>query len=388
MSASEIRGWCPGAHRPMMSGDGLVVRVRPPAGELTRRQASGLADAAERYGNGQIELTNRANLQVRGVSNDNYASLLSDLADLDLLDHDASTERRRNIVTDPFRATDPDDPQQVISMALAQGLSSSCFEDLPSKFGFVIDSGPERQLAAIRGDIRIEASGSDLIVRADGQELGRAVQNASAAVELALDLAKWFIASGGIGDDRRGRMVRHFAQGAILPIKGDSHPNPVAKPSVPGPRRQGLLLAAVFGQLASADLRWLAQSLTTNIRITPWRMVYVPSTIRQAVLAGSDGLILDPDDPLLRISACTGAPACPQANMKTRDIAREVARYLPVTARLHVSGCAKGCAHPKPCELTLVGREGGFDLIRNGAAWDEPDLRAIPPERLQEFIGG
>ena len=29
MSAFEIKGWCPGALRPMLSGDGLVVRVRP-----------------------------------------------------------------------------------------------------------------------------------------------------------------------------------------------------------------------------------------------------------------------------------------------------------------------------------------------------------------------
>ena len=25
---SGVKGWCPGAHRPMMSGDGLVVRLR------------------------------------------------------------------------------------------------------------------------------------------------------------------------------------------------------------------------------------------------------------------------------------------------------------------------------------------------------------------------
>ena len=30
MSAAAIKGWCPGALRPMQSGDGLVVRVRFP----------------------------------------------------------------------------------------------------------------------------------------------------------------------------------------------------------------------------------------------------------------------------------------------------------------------------------------------------------------------
>ena len=34
MSAAAIKGWCPGALRPMQSGDGLVVRVRPFGGRL------------------------------------------------------------------------------------------------------------------------------------------------------------------------------------------------------------------------------------------------------------------------------------------------------------------------------------------------------------------
>ncbi|MEQ1672674.1 MAG: precorrin-3B synthase, partial [Hyphomicrobium sp.] len=46
MNEFEIKGWCPGALRPMMSGDGLVVRVRPRAGRLTMAQALGIAQAA------------------------------------------------------------------------------------------------------------------------------------------------------------------------------------------------------------------------------------------------------------------------------------------------------------------------------------------------------
>ncbi|MFN7225608.1 MAG: precorrin-3B synthase, partial [Paracoccaceae bacterium] len=64
MSAPAVRGWCPGALRPMLSGDGLVVRVRPPAGALSAAQAAGIAALAARHGNGFVELTNRANLQL------------------------------------------------------------------------------------------------------------------------------------------------------------------------------------------------------------------------------------------------------------------------------------------------------------------------------------
>ena len=41
-----IQGWCPGALRPMASGDGLVVRVRAHGGRLSQAQARGIADLA------------------------------------------------------------------------------------------------------------------------------------------------------------------------------------------------------------------------------------------------------------------------------------------------------------------------------------------------------
>ena len=47
MSGPIIRGWCPGALRPMQSGDGLVVRLRPQAGRLTAVQAAGVAALAQ-----------------------------------------------------------------------------------------------------------------------------------------------------------------------------------------------------------------------------------------------------------------------------------------------------------------------------------------------------
>ena len=37
------KGWCPGALRPMRSGDGLIVRLRPSCGELSAAQACEIA---------------------------------------------------------------------------------------------------------------------------------------------------------------------------------------------------------------------------------------------------------------------------------------------------------------------------------------------------------
>ena len=84
----EPKGWCPGAHRPMQSGDGMIVRVRPRLSQISAAQAKGLARLARQYGNGQIDLTNRANLQLRGLLPDAVAPVVEDLSALGLLDFD------------------------------------------------------------------------------------------------------------------------------------------------------------------------------------------------------------------------------------------------------------------------------------------------------------
>jgi precorrin-3B synthase len=44
---------------------------------------------------------------------------------------------------------------------------------------------------------------------------------------------------------------------------------------------------------------------------------------------------------------------------------------------LHLSGCAKGCAHPGPAAITLVGENGRFALIRNGRPADAAVARNL-----------
>jgi len=82
--APQIKGWCPGALRPMVSGDGLVVRVRPFGGRLSPEQARGIAALAQSHGNGLIDLSSRANVQLRGVRQDTHAPLIDGLRDLGL----------------------------------------------------------------------------------------------------------------------------------------------------------------------------------------------------------------------------------------------------------------------------------------------------------------
>jgi precorrin-3B synthase len=53
---------------------------------------------------------------------------------------------------------------------------------------------------------------------------------------------------------------------------------------------------------------------------------------------------------------------------------------------LHISGCAKGCSHARPAALTLVGRNGRYDLIHNGVASDPPALPGLTISQATEHV--
>ena len=107
--APEARvGWCPGALRPMPSRDGSIVRVKPHGATLSPDQAIGIAAAAITFGNGALDLTSHANLQIRGASDASLPGLTEALDRLGLLDPDAGAEARRNVMMSPLAGLDPE----------------------------------------------------------------------------------------------------------------------------------------------------------------------------------------------------------------------------------------------------------------------------------------
>jgi precorrin-3B synthase len=130
--------------------------------------------------------------------------------------------------------------------------------------------------------------------------------------------------------------------------------------------------------LQSETLAFLAH-LGPGLRMTPWRMIWIEGL---GEVPRRDDLVTCADDPLLRVTACTGAPGCPEAHMETRTLASALAPYVAADSCLHVSGCAKGCAHPGASRVTLVGTSDGFDLVRDGSARDVPQLRGLTPARI------
>lgn len=410
MTAWEIKGWCPGALRPMQSGDGLVVRIRPPLGRLTPRQAQTIALAARTHGNGIIDLSARANLQLRGVTEASHAPLIEDLRAQGLIDPDIETESLRNLIVTPFRASLPpgerrlsdqlsrESPETSGSLppmwgrdgdggypaestdALAAILTAALarMPRLPGKFGFALDTGPRPVLTQASGDIRVERDrDGHLILRPDGHPLGQPVRDLAAD---AIAMAEWFVDHGGITNGR-GRMAALIARGIVPPGCTSVPAKPLPAPQ-PGLDPDGALVAVAFGQMRAETLHALA-ALGHEIRLTPWRMLLL---VGATSLPAIPGVLTDPADPILRVTACTGAPGCPQALGDTRQLARQLAPHLVPGQSLHLSGCAKGCAHPAACDLTLTATGQGYDLIRHGTASDIPSLTGLTPEAIPDHL--
>ncbi len=103
------------------------------------------------------------------------------------------------------------------------------------------------------------------------------------------------------------------------------------------------------------------------------------------------GYIVRPDDPRRAVSACAGAPACASGMMPARAIAAGVAAaatpMLDGSVSIHVSGCAKGCAHPRPATLSFIGNGDRADVVVGGRAGD-PARRAVAPAAILASLRG
>jgi precorrin-3B synthase len=326
------RGWCPGVHEPMPSGDGLLIRVKPFGGRLSADALRTLAVVAAGCGNGAVELTNRGNIQLRGLTAVTAPLAAAALVEAGLADPDPEREARRNVIAVP--------PCDDALVAAIEALLAET-PGLPAKFCVAVGDA--------RADVRV----------VDGRVLPRPHPARAAPAPPSPAMQE------------RG-FVRALERivAAHCPVSRNVEGEAV-----------GLLVGLPFGQTDAAGLLRLA-GLVAGVRTTPWRSFHLEGVTDPAPFAAA-GFIVDPDDPRRTIAACAGAPACAGATVPARaDAAILAARGL---RGVHVSGCAKGCAHPGAA-TTLVGAGGLYGLVRHGRAGDTPAITGLTIAQAAELL--
>lgn len=355
---------CPGALRLHAADDGFLARVRIPGGLLGGAQAAALAEAADRFGDGHLELTSRGNVQLRGLA-DGCGGALAELLDAVGLLPAPSHERIRNVVASPLG-----DPVSVRALDRALCAEPKAAR-LSGRFLFAVDDG-RGDVAALEPDVTLLAQpGGRVLVRlgaaAEAVEVA-AGDAARAGVEAALyflDAAAaagtkaWRVAELG---PERGLGAREFAerlegQGVRVRYVADA-PRPYAEPPAPGVHGGMLCVLVPLGRLGTDQWR----ELPGELRVTPWRSILVADTAARPA-----GLVTSPGSPWESVTACTGRPGCAKSLADVRADARAVAERARGPLPVHWSGCERRCGHPRGTAwVDLVAMPGGAYRIGGG----------------------
>ncbi|MCA0033061.1 precorrin-3B synthase [Mesorhizobium sp. B263B2A] len=438
MNAFSRRGACPALSAPMLTGDGLLVRLNPVAGGLSPKLLIALAETALRHGNGIMEVTARGSLQIRGLTTESAGLLAAEVDALGI-----AVRTGVPVETGPLAGIDPQeiaDPRPMAERIRVAVDEAGLTQRLGPKVSVIVDGGGQLSMDAVTADVRLKAVRADndivwsVSIAGDGRNAKvLAKVDANAARDIAVAALR-MVAEKGREAHTRDLSDRQLVSLAgwlcltslreappsvlpdISPSRGEITLSPMVSPisglvkekpapALPISRLEGemsgrtkggasrkpvglfplagdtltLGITLPYGSMPADKIIALAQSAlslgTTEIRLAPGRALLFlgqPPVANQPLqdTAAALGFVTSFTDPRTRIAACPGTPACASGRIATRDIAGTIAAenadILDFT--LHISGCAKGCAHPGPAALTIVGGENGAGLVVNATA--------------------
>jgi len=344
LDRGPIRGWCPGVLDPMETGDGWLLRVRLPGGALNADDLRLVAGVASELGSGFVEITSRANLQIRGVAADEIGRAATRLVAAGLAEADAGADARRAVVASPLAGHDSAascDATPVVA-AIVSRLVADLAGSLPAKFGVVVDDGGSWPLGGVDGDVRLHASPTGWTVRVRGNPT--AVGVTSDPAHAVLHVAQQCIARGARLDRGTDAELTELDSGrprtlGLVRHRDEGRRNVVAAPFL------GRLDAATLIEMAD-----LAERFRADVRLTPDHSIVFCGVAADdapgALTALSDlGLVVDPEDGRAMVSACVGSRGCASALADTSAAAHLLAARTPV-GRTHLSACTKRCGAP------------------------------------------
>lgn len=387
--------------------DAFMARLRIPGGQLTSGQLRDLATLATDLTTGYVQITTRANLQMRLIEPKNAPEFLRRVRATGLHTQGSGADNVRNLTGNPTAGIDPAEIIDCSPLVRDLGdriLHNREFSNLPRKFNIAFDGGGLIGSVEDTNDIGIKA-----VTTPDGPRfriaLGGATGHKAFAedlgvevapdeiVEVTLAILRVFIAKGNRTNRKRARL-KHLLETWSLEkylaaVEGDlgrplvrqprralaypseslahSHIGPFAQKQ-PGLHWLGVAFPA--GQITPRQMHRLADLAEAHgsgeLRLTVWQNLILPNipdaylpTVQKAVVRA--GLDWRQSPVASGVIACTGNRFCKYSSTDTKGHAVKLSRYLEKKVPLdqpvniHFTGCPHSCAQHYMGDIGLLG---------------------------------
>ena len=392
--------------------DAFMLRLRLPGGIFSTHQARGLADIAERFGAGAVDITTRANLQIRGIAATYPIEALQAVQELGLTSRGAGADNIRNLTGSPLAGIDPDeliDTRPLTRALYHHILNHRELYGLPRKFNIAFDGGGRIGVLDDTNDIgfaavRVGAGGAapegvwfrmllgGLTGHGGFAEDSGVLLAPGETVAAAAAIVRVFIDQGDRTDRKRARLYyllerwgmpklmaeaeRHMpAPWSFVPAEHCAPRGPIDRQAHVGvhPQKQPGLsyigILAPASRLASKQLRGLAEIAerrgSGTLRLTVWQNLIVsdvPDARVAETCAEIEALGLAADGSAIRkgLVACTGNAGCKFALADTKHHALALADHLDRRLALdgplniHLTGCPNSCAQHYVGDIGLL----------------------------------
>jgi precorrin-3B synthase len=273
----------------------------------------------------------------------------------------------------------------------------------------VIDGGSALHLDAVRADIRLRAGATGWLVGLGGDAASATPIGLVAPADAVEAVTQLLATLAQHGPQARAHdLISHHGSDAfrtgiidLLMETPSPAPRPASEPIGAHPLRDGRMALGIglaFGHTDADALARLIEAArragASGLRTAPGRALLVIGIAADAATELAPhtqnlGFITRRDDARRHVVACAGAPICAAAEIPARALAplisRAAAGLLDGSLTVHVSGCRKGCAHPGPAGLAIVGDQNGCGLIVGGSARDRR-VASIAAEALPAGI--
>lgn len=393
---------CPGLFRGSRARDGILSRMRIPGGILTVPQCLAIANLADRYSSGCLQVTNRANLQIRDLKSPVSPEVWQALQALGLASRCVEIDPIRNIMASPTAGIDR---AQLLDTRLLVTAWDNYLQthpelsELSPKFSVGFDGGESVAIADTRNDILLEAtqtssdSATVLCLFLNGKNT-KIYLEISGVISVLAALANTYLEYSKSRPQIQGKKprLRHlladWGMANYLERVEQKLPFTWQKSSIELPPRaiepyshlgthpqqqSGLCytgIALPLGRLKPQQLRNLANLAQTfasgTLRLTPKQNLLISdvpyhqiSELEKSIdRLGLHSSATRPDSCLV---ACAGSSGCASAATDTQshalqlaaDLAQKLTLDRPIN--IHFSGCEKSCAQKDPIDITLMG---------------------------------